>query len=84
MARISRKQAGGHLCIAHNGVPPIVSKRVQLTVQCEYLPRKKSKYTQHQKLPCSLAVKARWEGGGGNLIVPAQSAPLAMLRSNDF
>lgn len=31
-----REDAGAYLCIANNGVPPSVSKRVQLNVRCEF------------------------------------------------
>ncbi len=27
---------GAYLCIAQNGVPPSISKRIILTVECEY------------------------------------------------
>jgi len=30
---------GAYLCIASNGIPPTVSKRVMLIVHCEYLGR---------------------------------------------
>lgn len=32
-----REDAGAYLCIANNGVPPSVSKRVRLNVRCELL-----------------------------------------------
>ena len=32
---VGRAHIGTYLCIASNGVPPSVSKRVQLRVQCE-------------------------------------------------
>ncbi|KAI5750243.1 hypothetical protein M8J76_014035 [Diaphorina citri] len=35
--RVSRRQAGAYLCIASNGVPPSVSKRISLIVHCKYL-----------------------------------------------
>lgn len=34
MARISRLDMGAYLCIASNGVPPTVSKRVKVSVDC--------------------------------------------------
>ena len=37
LIRISRTEMGAYLCIAQNGVPPSVSKRIILTVECEYL-----------------------------------------------
>ncbi|XP_042218246.1 neurotrimin-like [Homarus americanus] len=33
MKKVSRLQMGSYLCIAHNGVPPSISKRTHLTVQ---------------------------------------------------
>lgn len=37
IVKISRLHMGAYLCIASNGVPPSVSKRVLLRVQCELL-----------------------------------------------
>lgn len=36
LIRISRTEMGAYLCIAQNGVPPSISKRIILTVECEY------------------------------------------------
>ena len=36
LIRISRTEMGAYLCIAQNGVPPSVSKRIILTVECEF------------------------------------------------
>ena len=33
---ISREQMGAYLCIASNKIPPSVSKRITLVVECEY------------------------------------------------
>lgn len=35
LARVSRLHIGAYLCIASNGVPPSVSKRIVLNVQCK-------------------------------------------------
>lgn len=35
LARISRTEMGAYLCIATNGVPPTVSKRIILDVECK-------------------------------------------------
>jgi len=35
LMRISRTEMGAYLCIASNDVPPAVSKRITLTVECE-------------------------------------------------
>ena len=37
LVRISRFDSGEYLCVASNGVPPIVSKRVRLYVDCEFV-----------------------------------------------
>ncbi|XP_043466418.1 neurotrimin-like [Leptopilina heterotoma] len=37
LSRVNRHQMGVYLCIASNDVPPAVSKRVHLRVNCEYL-----------------------------------------------
>jgi hypothetical protein len=34
---VSREQMGAYLCIASNKVPPSVSKRIKLVVECEYM-----------------------------------------------
>lgn len=34
-SRVDRKQMGAYLCIASNAVPPAVSKRVYLAVNCK-------------------------------------------------
>ncbi|XP_037776572.1 neuronal growth regulator 1-like [Penaeus monodon] len=39
LTKISRVDMAAYLCIARNGVPPIVSKRIQVSVDCEYQPR---------------------------------------------
>ena len=35
MRKVSRNQMGAYLCIASNDVPPAVSKRVILNVNCK-------------------------------------------------
>lgn len=35
ISRVNRQHAGAYLCIASNGVPPTVSKRIMLTVECK-------------------------------------------------
>lgn len=37
LTRISRLDMGAYLCIASNGVPPTVSKRIRVSVDCKYL-----------------------------------------------
>ena len=35
LARVGRAQMGAYLCIASNKIPPSVSKRITLVVECE-------------------------------------------------
>lgn len=37
IVRVSRRHMGPYLCIASNGVPPTVSKRIVLIVHCTYV-----------------------------------------------
>lgn len=37
ITRVNRLHMGAYLCIASNGVPPSVSKRIMLIVHCEYI-----------------------------------------------
>ncbi len=34
--KVSRMDMGAYMCIAKNGVPPAVSKRIQLGIDCKY------------------------------------------------
>lgn len=36
LLKLDRKQMGAYLCIASNDVPPAVSKRITLNVNCEF------------------------------------------------
>lgn len=36
ISKVDRSHMGFYLCIATNGVPPSVSKRIMLTVQCKW------------------------------------------------
>lgn len=36
ISRISRLDMGAYLCIASNGIPPSVSKRIKVSVDCKY------------------------------------------------
>lgn len=36
ISRVDRLNMGAYLCIASNGIPPTVSKRVMLIVHCKY------------------------------------------------
>jgi len=35
LSRISRLDMGAYMCIATNGVPPAVSKRIKVSVDCK-------------------------------------------------
>lgn len=35
ITKVSRLHIGAYLCIASNGIPPSISKRVELKVQCK-------------------------------------------------
>ena len=35
--KVSRLDMGAYMCIATNGVPPTISKRIQLNVDCKYI-----------------------------------------------
>lgn len=37
LTKVSRNEMGAYLCIATNGVPPSVSKRIILDVECKNL-----------------------------------------------
>ncbi len=34
--KVSRMDMGAYMCIAKNGVPPAVSKRIQLGIDCKF------------------------------------------------
>lgn len=36
LVKLERRQMGAYLCIASNDVPPAVSKRITLNVNCKY------------------------------------------------
>lgn len=38
LVKVSRSEMGTYLCIASNGVPPTISKRITLNVHCKFLP----------------------------------------------
>ena len=35
--KVSRLDMGAYMCIASNGIPPAVSKRIHLGIDCEFL-----------------------------------------------
>jgi hypothetical protein len=45
VTKVSRLHMGAYLCIASNGVPPSISKRVLLRVQCKYPHTTKSDFS---------------------------------------
>ena len=38
--KVSRMEMGAYMCIARNGVPPAVSKRIELGIDCEFKHRR--------------------------------------------
>lgn len=44
LSKVTRSEMGAYLCIAANGVPPSVSKRMMLHVHCKYINKKKYIY----------------------------------------
>lgn len=57
LKRVQRHQMGAYLCIASNTVPPSVSKRIRLNVNCKYF------YQVHNKLSkfkAGATKMARW------------------------
>lgn len=38
ISQVTKRHMGTYLCIASNGVPPAVSKRIVVTVLCKSLP----------------------------------------------
>jgi len=45
--RVTRQHMGSYLCIASNGVPPTVSKRITLIVHCTFLTFENNLYDNH-------------------------------------
>lgn len=37
LTKITRSEMGAYLCIASNGIPPSVSKRIMVNVHCKYI-----------------------------------------------
>lgn len=62
LVKLDRKQMGAYLCIASNDVPPAVSKRITLNVNCKYagfllLPHS-SCYRNFNLIPAALVIPA--------------------------
>nr|XP_053639383.1 lachesin-like [Cherax quadricarinatus] len=78
---VSRLQMGSYLCLAHNGVPPSVSKRTHLTVQFPpmvWVPQQlEGAHLGHQlDIECHAEAYPRginyWTSPAGDMIVPGQ------------
>lgn len=39
LQKITRNEMGTYMCIASNGVPPTISKRITVNVHCKYDPQ---------------------------------------------
>ncbi|KAK3890804.1 hypothetical protein Pcinc_005276 [Petrolisthes cinctipes] len=50
LARVTRHDMDHYLCIASNGVPPMVSKRINVEVECEYCGDKRETETECEGL----------------------------------
>lgn len=37
LVKITRSDMGAYMCIASNGIPPTISKRIMVSVHCKYL-----------------------------------------------
>lgn len=63
LSKVTRSEMGAYMCIASNGVPPTVSKRMKLQVHCEY----ESNLTSKPNLTFyfSFSVINGWGWGGG-------------------
>lgn len=48
LVKLDRKQMGAYLCIASNDVPPAVSKRITLNVNCKYTLHKHLGYVNNR------------------------------------
>lgn len=61
LRQVSRTHMGAYLCIASNGVPPSVSKRITLDVECEY---QEEEDLEKKKKERSLIMSGRSKSGG--------------------
>ena len=61
LKRVQRHQMGAYLCIASNSVPPSVSKRIRLNVNCKYREKCSDNGSDRKMYPSSyfIAVNAK-------------------------
>lgn len=63
LTRITRNEMGAYLCIATNGVPPTVSKRITVDVECEWVSRiytyRRPTVKIHKRVPTRAFVESR-------------------------
>ena len=52
--KISRTDSGAYLCIASNGVPPSVSKRIILDVECKSTYTYNIRFISPYLVPCTV------------------------------
>ena len=64
MRKVQRDQMGAYLCIASNDVPPAVSKRVILNVNCKYIIHCHAYYIDYISHYTELMIYIRIEGLG--------------------
>ena len=51
--KVSRMDMGAYMCIARNGVPPAVSKRIELGIDCEFTDKLQCRVSFTQKMNTS-------------------------------
>lgn len=59
LTRITRNEMGAYLCIATNGVPPTVSKRITVDVECEWVSRIYTYRRPTVKIHTSVSLRVR-------------------------
>lgn len=59
LTRITRNEMGAYLCIATNGVPPTVSKRITVDVECEWVLRIYTYRRPTVKIHTSVSLRVR-------------------------
>lgn len=58
LSKVTRSEMGAYMCIAANGVPPSVSKRIQLQVHCKSSRNENSSLSRIRALRLSVKIPA--------------------------
>lgn len=74
ITKVSRLHMAAYLCVASNGVPPSISKRVQLKVQCKQTHKWQSIIPNFIRLLISSADALHSQSVGGRICGPRRSA----------